>query len=295
MANLKEIRTRINSVKSTRQLTSAMKMVAAANLRKAQDRIIQLRPYAEKLKQILEHLGGEVEEERKDAGSMPSSRKTESVLLVMITSNKGLCGAFNAQVIREATRMAAEEYALQQREGKLEYYCIGKKGFDALKNKPYKVFKKELEIFDQLGFETAAGIAEELMDLHKQARFDRIELVYNQFKNAAVQILTHEPYLPIQEYAGDATQAMFQEYLLEPSRAAIIEELIPKSLKTQLYKALLDSFVSEHGARMTAMHQATENATELARELTLTYNKARQAAITNEILEVVSGANALDQ
>lgn len=294
MANLKEIRTRINSVKSTRQMTSAMKMVAAAKLRKAQDRIIQLRPYAKKLQEILEHLWGE-EGDRTQETYTRALRKAPSVLLVVITSNKGLCGAFNAQVTREALRLAEEEYSEQARDGRLKFYCIGKKGMEVLRKKGFEIYKYEEEILDDLTFERASVIAEELMRFYSGGTVEYVDLIYNQFKNAAVQVLAKEQFLPFQQDHRDSLQTRYLSYILEPSHQNIIEELTPKFLKIQFYKAVLDSYVAEHAARMTAMHQATDNASELIKELNLSYNKARQAAITSEILEVVSGAEALEK
>ena len=285
MANLKEIRNRITSIGSTMQITSAMKMVSAAKLKKAQDAITQMRPYAEKLTELLQSLSASLEGE---VGGVYSQQKEVSkVLVVVITSNRGLCGGFNSSVIKGAAKHIEENYKGKQ----VELLTIGKKGFDIL-SKSFKVVEKNNEIFDDLTFDNVAVIAEKIMSLFAEGRFDKVELVYNHFKNAATQITTIEQFLPIEPVKGAVK--VNTDYIFEPSKAEIVLELIPKSLKTQLYKAIRDSFASEHGARMTAMHKATDNATELRDSLKLTYNKARQAAITNEILEIVGGAEALN-
>ncbi|GMT44219.1 MAG: ATP synthase gamma chain [bacterium] len=294
MANLKEVRIRITSVKSTMQITSAMKMVAAAKLRKAQNAVIAMRPYAAKLQEIMQDLSASLEDSNENV--FTTARQPEKVLFVTITSNRGLCGAFNVNVVKEAVRQMEELFSLQQEKGNIGFFCVGKKGADILKSRGYEVEKKETAIFDKLKFENVAPLAEKLMQEYAEGKYDKIILVYNQFKNAAVQVLQTEQFLPIVESAGDnATQKEHKhvDYIFEPGKKEIITELIPKSLKIQFYKALLDSFAAEHGARMTAMHQATDNASELLKNLKLTYNKARQAAITNEILEIVSGAEAL--
>ncbi len=285
MANLKEIRNRIASVSSTMQITSAMKMVSAAKLKKAQDAITAMRPYADKLTELLQSLSASLDA---DSGNKFSTqRPVKKVLVVAITSNRGLCGAFNSNIIKECYTLADEKYA----DLDVSFLVIGKKANDAL-SKKYKVISNHSEIYDDLTFDNTAVIAERLMDKFVDADFDRIELVYNKFKNAATQIIMNEQFLPIVpiENAGNVNV----DYIFEPTKVEIVETLIPKSLKTQLYKAIRDSFASEHGARMTAMHKATDNATELRDQLKLTYNKARQAAITNEILEIVGGAEALN-
>ena len=294
MANLKEIRTRISSVSSTRQITSAMKMVSAAKLRKAQDAILQLRPHAEKLGEILSAIADALKED--DQNPYIANRETDRVLLVVITSNKGLCGAFNSSVIKRVNSLANEKYARQKANNNLHLLVIGKKAEDHFKKRNFTILKSRNDLFDDLSFENVAKLATELAGLFAKAEYDRIELVYNQFKNAAVQILTEEQFLPVkmEETGSDKIMTTYTDYIFEPSREYIVRELIPKSLKLQLYKAILDSNASEHGARMTAMHKATDNATELIKELKLDYNKARQANITNEILEIVSGANALE-
>ncbi|MBI9041046.1 ATP synthase F1 subunit gamma [Lutibacter sp.] len=285
MANLKEIRNRIASIGSTMQITSAMKMVSAAKLKKAQDAITQMRPYAEKLTELLQSLSASLEGE---VGGVYSQQKEVSkVLIVVITSNRGLCGGFNSSVIKGTAKHIEDNYKGKQ----VELLSIGKKGFDIL-SKSFKVIEKNSEIYDDLTFENVAVIAEKIMSLFAEGRYDKVELVYNHFKNAATQITTVEQFLPIEPVKGAIK--INTDYLFEPSKAEIVLELIPKSLKTQLYKAIRDSFASEHGARMTAMHKATDNATELRNDLKLTYNKARQAAITNEILEIVGGAEALN-
>ena len=283
MANLKEIRNRITSVSSTMQITSAMKMVSAAKLKKAQDAITAMRPYAEKLTELLQNVSASLEGE--NGSKYSDQRPVNKVLVVAITSNRGLSGAFNANIVKQ-TRNLVGLYAGKQ----VDLVTIGKKGNDIIR-KTNTVINNNNTVFDDLTFHNVAAIAEELMQLFVEGQYDKIELVYNQFKNAATQIIITEQFLPIVPIESESKNQV--DYLFEPSKERIIEELIPLSLKTQLYKALRDSFASEHGARMTAMHKATDNATELRNQLKLTYNKARQAAITNEILEIVGGAEAL--
>ena len=282
MANLKEIRNRISSVSSTMQITSAMKMVSAAKLKKAQDAITAMRPYSDKLTQMLIDLSSSAEIENE----FLQSRNGNSLLVVCITSNRGLCGAFNSNVIKECLEIAKTSSL------EVSFYCIGKKGADIL-SKTHNVIQTNNEIFDDLTFENISKIAEILMSKYSNKEFDKITIVYNKFKNAATQIVTNEQYLPIEKTHSEENNELI-DYIFEPSQTEIISELIPKSLKTQLYKSVRDSYASEHGARMTAMHKATDNATELRDQLKLTYNKARQAAITNEILEIVGGAEALN-
>ncbi|ALJ05553.1 ATP F0F1 synthase subunit gamma [Pseudalgibacter alginicilyticus] len=285
MANLKEIRNRISSVSSTMQITSAMKMVSAAKLKKAQDAITAMRPYADKLTELLQSLSATLDA---DTGSQYSEqRELKKVLIVAITSNRGLAGAFNSNIIKEVNRLTSQTYASQE----VSYLVIGKKANDAFK-KSNRIIANKSDLYDDLTFENVAEIAEFLMEKFVAGEFDKIEIVYNKFKNAATQIVMTEQFLPIVPMAGEINNNA--DYLFEPSKLEIVEQLIPKSLKTQLYKSIRDSFASEHGARMTAMHKATDNATELKNQLTLTYNKARQAAITNEILEIVGGAEALN-
>ena len=284
MANLKEIRNRITSVSSTMQITSAMKMVSAAKLKKAQDAITAMRPYAEKLTELLQNLSATLDGEV--GGDYTTQREVKKVLLVAITSNRGLCGAFNTNIIKEVKNRSAF-YAGKQ----VDVFPIGKKGNDVL-SKSFKVHGHHNAIFDHLTFDNVAGIADNLTQKFLSGEYDRIEIIYNQFKNAATQIVQTEQFLPLAPIKSDVAVSA-GDYIFEPSKEEIVLTLIPKSLKTQLYKGVRDSFASEHGARMTAMHKATDNATELRDQLKLTYNKARQAAITNEILEIVGGAEAL--
>lgn len=284
MANLKEIRNRISSVSSTMQITSAMKMVSAAKLKKAQDAITAMRPYADKLTELLQNLSSNLDA---DNGSVfTKNREIKNILIVAITSNRGLCGAFNSNIIKQVNELA-KNYT----KGNVSVMAIGKKANDSL-SKEFKILSNESKIFDDLNFTNVAQIAQVLMNKFKDGSVDKIELVYNKFKNAATQIVTTEQFLPIVTSNDQINNN--QDYIFEPSKVEIVKTLIPKSLKTQLFKAIRDSFASEHGARMTAMHKATDNATELRDQLKLTYNKARQAAITNEILEIVGGAEALN-
>jgi F-type H+-transporting ATPase subunit gamma len=285
MANLKEIRNRITSVSSTMQITSAMKMVSAAKLKKAQDAITAMRPYSEKLTELLQNLSATLEGDT--GGVFADQRPVSKVLIVAITSNRGLCGAFNANVIKQV-KLIEEAYAGKQ----VDILAIGKKGNDALR-KTANVTGNESGVFDSLTFEHVAEIAQSLMEKFAAGEYDRIELVYNHFKNAGTQVVLTEQFLPLAPMATEKVSATTTDYIFEPGKEQIVLSLIPLSLKTQLYKAVRDSFASEHGARMTAMHKATDNATDLRNQLKLTYNKARQAAITNEILEIVGGANAL--
>ncbi|SKB52250.1 F-type H+-transporting ATPase subunit gamma [Salegentibacter holothuriorum] len=285
MANLKELRSRITSVSSTMQITSAMKMVSAAKLSRAQDAITQMRPYSEKLTQLLQDLSATLDDDT--SSKYAEEREVKNVLVVAISSNKGLAGAFNTNIVKGVKYKAKNDYKSHN----LALYTLGKKANDVLK-KDYEVFKNNNEIYDDLSFENVSEIAEELMQLFLDEKYDKIVLVYNQFKNAATQIVQHEQFLPIEQFETEEEKQL--DYLFEPSKIEIVKELIPKSLKMQLFKALRDSFASEHGARMTAMHKATDNAKELRDDLKLSYNKARQASITNEILEIVGGAEALN-
>ena len=293
MAGHKEIRTRIASVKSTRQITSAMKMVAAAKLRKAQDKIIQLRPYVRKLEEVLASVTFHLDEDKENRYTQV--REVNSALIVIITSNRGLCGAFNANVAKQAISLAQGTYGNLFREGNLHFMAIGKKGNEFLRSKGFPVIEKNYKIFDDLNFQNVVPIADTLINQFLEGKYDQIEFVYNHFKNAAVQLLAQEKFLPLQFITEDANLAQSQDYIYEPDHDSLIDTLIPRSLRIKLYKAILDSFVAEQGARMTAMHLATDNATELLKELTLHYNKARQAAITKEILEIVGGAEALKE
>ena len=292
MANLKEVRNRITSVSSTQQITSAMKMVSAAKLRRAQDAVTQMRPYAGKLKEILENLSTSLDSSE---GAYSKQRELKNVLLVVVTSNRGLCGGFNANVIKAAKILAEQNYS----KSKISVLPIGKKATDFFKKSEYAIIGSDTasggynELFDDLSFANVAPVAEKIMRLFVDGKFDKVELIYNQFKNAAVQITTVEQFLPVQASEKKETTKS-TEYLFEPNKEFIVADLIPRSLKTQLFKALLDSHAAEHGARMTSMHKATDNAGALIKELKLVYNKARQAAITNEILEIVGGAEALN-
>ena len=291
MANLKEIRTRISSVEKTKQVTAAMKMVSAAKLKKAQDAIVQIRPYADKLQEILGNLSGSLSDSEDNIYG--GERKADKVLLVAITSNKGLCGAFNSNVLKRVNELSSGIYSKQKAEGNFKVLAIGKQGFKDI-SKVHQVIGHHNELFDDMNFENTSSIASSIMEEYVVGKYDRVELVYNRFKNAGVQILTNEQFLPIVTNESDDTTAQ-SDYIFEPGKEAIISELIPKSLKTQFFGAMLDSVASEHGARMTSMHKATDNASDLIQEMKLHYNQARQAAITNEILEIVSGANALAQ
>lgn len=285
MANLKEIRSRITSVGSTMKITSAMKMVSAAKLKKAQDAITNMRPYANKLTELLQNLSVTLEG---DAGSVyAEQREVNKILIIAITSNRGLCGAFNANIVKETIHHIEKNH-----KGKsAEVLTIGKKGHEILKKRT-TVWSEQNDVFDDLTFDNTAEIAQMVMDAFEAGKFDKVEIIYNRFKNAATQVPTIEQFLPIKPITDG--EAIVGDYIFEPSKQTIVKVLIPKSLKMQLFKALRDSFASEHGARMTAMHKATDNASDLKAELTLTYNKARQAAITGEILEIVGGAEALN-
>ncbi|HOP58742.1 MAG TPA: ATP synthase F1 subunit gamma [Bacteroidales bacterium] len=292
MANLKAIRVRISSVKSTRQITSAMKMVSAAKLRRAQDKIVQLKPYVAKLQEILTGINQNPGEDEAE-NIYGRISEPEKILLVVITSNRGLCGAFNSTVIKETKRLISEKYNDQFRKGNLTLLPIGKKGYDYFRKLDITLLPQQNDIFNDLTFTNVVSVAENVMAGFAAGDYDRVEIIYNQFKNAAVQYITDETFLPVEAAPSDDDNTLATDYIYEPTKAEIVKELIPKALKIQFYKAVLDSFVAEHGARMTAMHKATDNATTMIRDLTLQYNKARQASITNQILEVVSGAEAL--
>ena len=291
MANLKEVRNRIASVSSTQQITKAMKMVSAAKLKRATNAIIQLRPYADKLKEMLANLSASLED-----GSSPflEERAPKRVLIVVVSSNRGLAGAFNTNVVKTANNLIAEKYSEQLKAGNVSIVGIGKKGQEFYQRRKYNVIGNNNELFSDLTFLNVSKVTEAIMDGFLKGEFDRVEIVYNRFKNAAVQFLTVEQLLPVpkaeKQQHVSATQV---DYILEPSQEEIVEQLIPKNIKIQLYKAVLDSHASEHGARMTAMDKATDNAGELLKALKLSYNQARQAAITTELTEIVSGAAAL--
>lgn len=293
MPNLKEVRNRIVSVNSTMQITSAMKMVAAAKMKKAQDAIIQMRPYAEKMTEILSNLSGSLDASE---GAYSADRDVKRVLLVAISANRGLCGAFNANVIKAVKKEAEETY----KNADVHIMCVGKKVHDVIRKSSYKVpsdaavSEERNDVFDNLNFSYASEVAQEVMDAFVAENYDKVVLVYNSFKNAAVQIMKTEQFLPIVPAESNEETSTDVEYIFEPGKKEILDEIIPKSLKTQFYKAVLDSNASEQGARMTAMHKATDNASELLKNLKLSYNKARQAAITTEILEITSGAEALN-
>lgn len=294
MPSLKEVRTRINSVKSTQQITKAMKMVAAAKLRKAQDAITQMRPYAKMLGDILQNLTASTAAD--DLSSVfAENRKVENVVVVVITSDRGLCGGFNNNAIKQAIALSETSYAEQFNAGKGKFLCIGTKGYDALRKRGYTVISDYAETFHHLSFDKVKEAGDFLLDSFAKGEIDKVEIVYNEFKNVATQILRAENFLPIappDNVEGEENSST-SDYILEPSKEEIIEELIPKSLKIQLYRAVLESNAAEQGARMTSMDKATENAGELLKELQLVYNRSRQAAITKEILEIVGGAEAL--
>jgi len=299
MGGLKEVRNRIASTKSTRQITSAMKMVAASKLRKAQNAIISLRPYAAKLTEIMQNLSASMEES--DEGVYATDRGNQKILIVAISSNRGLCGGFNINVVKETINLIETKFDAQYKKGNVSILALGKKGGDLLTSRGFAPERVDKDIFDDLTFENSVPLAEQLMQEFVNKNFDKIYLIYNQFKNAAVQILRTEQFLPVAESEEHKEESadkqghheLQADFIFEPSKAEILEALVPKAIKLHLYKAMLDSFAAEHGARMTAMHKATDNADELIKALNLSYNKARQAAITNEILEIVSGAEAL--
>ena len=287
MAGLKEVRERITSIGSTMQITSAMKMVSAAKLKRAQDAITRMRPYAGKLKEILENLSATLD--ASEGGAYSTERPIEKVLVVAVCSNRGLCGGFNSNVNKQVLSLAGGVYAGKQ----IDILSIGKKSAEFLARRDFNVIERNDGVYDNLTFDVIAPIAESIMKAFVEGKYDRVDVVYNQFKNAATQVCVAEQFLPVAP--PEATEkASSTDYIFEPAKAEIVADLIPRSLKTQLYKATLDSHASEHGARMTAMHKATDNASDLLKELKLSYNKARQASITNEILEIVGGAAALE-
>lgn len=288
MANLKEIRSRITSVGSTMQITSAMKMVSAAKLKRATDSIVQLRPYANKLRELLQNVSATLDAEV--GGSLTQEREVNKVLLVVINSNRGLCGGYNSSIIKKVNLLLAGDLKGKQ----VELLTIGKKSFETYK-KTQTIYKNASNLWDNLSFNEVAEIADELTLLFKEGAFDQIRIIYNQFQNAAVQIVQNEQFLPVVlEKNAEEVKAAELDYIFAPSKEEILLDLIPQTLKTQLYKAVLDANASEHGARMTAMHKATDNADSLRKDLIIQYNKERQASITNEILEIVGGAEALN-
>lgn len=296
MANLKEVRTRIESVNSTMQITSAMKMVSASKLRKFQNAITTLRPYADNLNKLMHDVSSDMDTSAKSV--FAEMRQSGKILVIPVTSNKGLCGVFNAIVIKETERLIKEDFKQQLEEGNVDVLCIGNKADEMMKARKYHVIGNESNLLDNLTYDNVVPFAERLMNDFKEHKYDRIIFVYNQFKNAGTQILVHEQFLPIAvENENDDEKEMKTEeadYIFQPNREDILNELIPKSLKLQVYKIILDSFTSEQGARMVSMTKATDNAMELLKELNITYNKTRQSSITNEIVEIVSGANALN-
>ena len=295
MANLKELRNRISSVSSTMQITSAMKMVAAAKLNKAQSAILAMRPYADKLTELLQSLSSSMDDSTQTS-VYAKQREVNKILVVAVASNRGLAGAFNTNVVKSCKQLLAQNEGAGKQ---VDFVTIGKK-VDDIFSKTHQVISNHNALFDDLSYDNVAVVAQQLMDLFTTQAYDQIILVYNSFKNAGTQIVIQEQLLPIVANSSDDSKDNQQQknasvdYIYEPSKQKIIENLIPKSLKMQFYKAIRDSFASEHGARMTAMHKATDNATELRNSLKLSYNKARQAAITNEILEIVGGAEALN-
>lgn len=299
MPNLKEVRIRIASVISTQQITSAMKMVSAAKLRRAQDAIILMRPFEAKLKEILDNL---ILSAGSSAGVFAKTRPAEKIIIAVITSNRGLCGGFNSNVIKAVNQLIKEKYAEQAKKGNVSLACIGKKGSDFFKRNNSKIFATHNELWDKLTYDNVAQFAGEILKLYAEGKADRVELVYNKFKNAATQILCIDQLLPFSaEVSADKDKKAATkegigkpDYIFEPDKEEIIQSLIPYALKVRFYRSMLDSYAAEHGARMTAMHKATDNATEMLKSLRLSYNKARQAAITKEILEIVGGAEAIN-
>ena len=290
MAQLKEIRSRIASVKNTRQVTSAMKLVSAAKLKKAQDSIVQITPYDNYLHEIIQDLSLGGVSFNSVYFSQPEA---ENVLIVVVGANRGLCGGFNSNVAKMALAHVLENYSIELKAGKVQFLSIGRQVEKALKSKNVSLYGEAHDLLNDHNFESISEIAEKLMQLFAEGKFQRIELVYNKFKNAAVQELTAEQYLPVQKSIQEDQSTTRPDYIFEPSQSQILSSIIPQSLKMRLYRVLLDSNAAEHGARMTAMHQATDNATDLLKDLRTTYNNARQAAITNEILEITAGAEAL--
>lgn len=289
MANLKEIRTRIVSVKSTRQITNAMKMVSAAKLRKAQDAVTQLRPYAKKMHEILSHVSSVNDSEFDNI--LAERRNPDKILILLVSSNRGLCGPFNANVSKKAIEIVENQYAEQYAAKNIDFMTIGKKAGDVLKSKSYKISGNYDYIYDSITYEEVSKIAENLMSMFIDKKYDKIDIIYNGFKNAAVQIITHDTILPVTK--DEEENAPASDYIFEPNYEYIVENLMPESIKITLFASILESNAAEQGARMTAMHKATDNATGLIKDLTLSYNKARQAAITSEILEITAGAEAL--
>lgn len=291
MGNLKEIRTRISSIESTQKITSSMKLVSAAKLRRAQIAIQHLRPYSKKLNEILSNIAGSnsVNEQL----PLFDKREPDNVVIIVLTSNKGLCGAFNSNIIKTVKNHIDENYAQQLKDGKLSLICIGKKGYEQL-SKLYTVEHYEEKLIDSPDFQTVSTITDELVTRFINHEIDKVDIIYNQFLNAATQRITIENFLPVTSVSVEEEKSSNSDYIIEPSAEEVFSELIPKILRTQLFKTVSDSVASEHGARMISMTKATDNATEILRDLRLKYNNARQSSITNELIEIVSGANALN-
>jgi len=288
---LKEVRNRIKSVQSTQQITKAMKMVSAAKLRRAQESIIQMRPYAQKLQEMLSNIVSNMESGA--SMKLAEERPVEKVLLIVITSDRGLAGAYNSNIVKLAKQTIAEKYATQFKKGNLAIWNIGKKGYESLSKAGYKTDAAYKDIFLQLSFEHVQGAAQAAMRAFETREFDAVEIIYSEFKNAATQRFVAEQFLPIPKVAKKAGSKK-ADFIFEPNKEQLLAELMPKILNTQLYKAVLDANASEHGARMTAMDKASDNANEILKQLKISYNRARQAAITTELTEIVSGAAALN-
>ena len=291
MANLKEVKGRIQSIVSTQQITKAMKMVAAAKLRKAQDSIIQMRPFAEKLNSILDNISTTLE--TADDSPYHKNSGEANILLIVLTSDRGLCGAFNSNMFRKVNQLLQEQYSKQYESGNLTVLPLGKKAYDYYRKRDFRIIEGYQDIFIHLSFDRVKEVAEYIMAAFRKAKFDQVHIIYNEFKNVATQIVRVDQFLPLTTEEDQHNVAAVADYIYQPSKEEILDDLIPQTLKVKLYKAVLESNASEHGARMTAMDKATENAGELLKELRLTYNQTRQAAITKEILEIVAGAEAL--
>jgi F-type H+-transporting ATPase subunit gamma len=292
MPSLKEVRNRIESVQSTQQITNAMKMVAASKLRRAQDAILKLRPYSARLKEIINNVSATLESGL-DNPYGPREEAPRKALIVAISSNKGLCGTFNANIIKRVQSLVQGPYKSFHDTGNLELICIGKKAYEFFVRRKYPVSAEFNHLFNQLSYEKVDEVTSMVLDGYLEGKWDKVVIVYNYFKNAGVQFVTDEDFLPVMNGNGTEDGLWSVEYLFEPQKESILKSLIPQALRIQFFKTVLDSFASEHGARMTAMHKATDNAGEMLKELKLTYNKARQASITREIIEIVSGAEAL--
>ncbi len=291
MPNLKDIKTRIESVKTTRQVTSAMKMVSAAKLKKAQDDIVQIRPYAEKLNDLIFDLFNAREEGQKIP--LAEKREADRILVVMVTSNRGLCGAFNSSIVKEVNNIVRKKYPSHYKNDFIDVVAIGKQGEKLLKSSGIKCIKEFNYIYNSVNFKSVEKISDQLISNFLEHKYDKVILVYNEFINAAVQNVSVSQFLPLE--FPDVKSSYSSQYIYEPNQEEIINDMVPLTLKTMFFRTILDSIASEHGARMTSMHKATDNATDLIGDLELSYNKARQTAITNEILEIVGGAEALSK